>query len=250
MSAAQEAVASRRRSCHKARSLIRNREDRPMGERIQLRAADGFTLGAYKAAPNGKPKGGIVVIQEIFGVNNHIRKVADGFAADGYLAIAPALYDRISPGVETGYTPEDIQKGIGFRQKAATETALQDIDAARKAASEAGKVATVGYCWGGFLSWCAATRLNGLSGCVVYYGGGIGGVADETPKCPILAHFGERDQHIPLTDVDKLRSHKNVEVHVYAADHGFNCDERGSYDKPSAETARQRTLAFFARALA
>lgn len=221
-----------------------------MGEKIQLRAADGFALSAYKAIPNGKPKGGIVVIQEIFGVNNHIRKVADGFAADGYLAIAPALYDRISPSVETGYTPEDIQKGIGFRQKAATDTALMDIDAARKVASEAGKVGTVGYCWGGFLSWCAATRLTGLSGSVVYYGGGIGGVAAETPKCPVLAHFGERDQHIPLTDVDKLRPHKSVEVHVYAADHGFNCDERGSYDKPSAQTARQRTVAFFGKALA
>jgi carboxymethylenebutenolidase len=220
-----------------------------MGETIQLRAGDGFALGAYKAAPKGKAKGGIVVIQEIFGVNNHIRRVADGFAADGYLAIAPALYDRISPGVETGYSPEDIQKGFGFRQKAGTDTALMDIDAARKAASEGGKVGVVGYCWGGFLSWCSGARLMGFSGAVVYYGGGIGAVAGETPKCPVLAHFGERDQHIPLTDVDKLRPHKNVEVHVYAADHGFNCDERGSYDKASAETARQRTLAFFGKVL-
>lgn len=220
-----------------------------MGETIRLRASDGFELSAYCARPSGKPIGALVVVQEIFGVNGHIRNVADGFARDGFLAVAPALYDRIKPGIETGYTPEDIQTGFGFKQQTTTETALLDIAAARKAAKDAGKVGVIGYCWGGFLSFVSAARLPGLSAAVVYYGGGIGSVAAEKPKCPVLAHFGERDQHIPLTDVDKLKVHPNVEVYVYTADHGFNCDERGSYDKASAEKARERTLAFLKKEL-
>ena len=219
-----------------------------MGGMIELVAADGFRLAAYRAEPGGTPRGGIVVIQEIFGVNGHIRRVADGFAADGYLAIAPALFDRAAPGTELGYGPDDQQKGIALKGKCATDDALRDIAAARAAVASAGRVGTVGYCWGGFLSWLSATRLDGIAAAVSYYGGGIGTVASETPRCPVLMHFGDRDKHIPASDIDKVRAAHaaGVEIHVYPADHGFNCDERPSHDAPSAKTARERTLAFFA----
>jgi len=217
-----------------------------MGETIKLRASDGFELSAYLARPAGRPRGGLVVVQEIFGVNGHIKRVADGFAGDGFLAIAPALFDRIRPGLTLGYSQDEIQEGIGLKGKCSTENALADIAAARDAVAEAGKVGVIGYCWGGFLSWVSATRLSGFGAAVVYYGGGIGAVAQETPKCPVLAHFGETDHAIPLADVDKLRAAhpSGVEVHVYPAGHGFNCDERGSYDAKSAKIARERTVAF------
>ena len=222
-----------------------------MGETIKLRASDGFELSAYLAKPSGKPRGGLVVVQEIFGLNGHIIGVADGFAADGFLAIAPALFDRIRPGLTLGYSQDDIQEGIALKGKSSTENALADIAAARDAVAQAGKVGVIGYCWGGFLSWVSATRLPGFAAAVVYYGGGIGGVAEETPKCPVLAHFGETDHAIPLADVEKLRAAhpSGVEVHVYPAGHGFNCDERGSYDAKSAKIARERTVAFLKRHL-
>jgi carboxymethylenebutenolidase len=217
-----------------------------VGENIRLRATDGFELSAYVAAPSGAPKGGLVVIQEIFGVNGHIRRVADGYAADGYLAIAPALFDRIEPGVEIGYTPPDIERGRDLKGRSSTENALADIEAARKHVASAGKVGVVGYCWGGFLAWVSATRLSGLSAAVSYYGGGIGTVAEEKPRCPVLMHFGEKDHAIPLTDVDKVRAAhpSGVEIHVYPSGHGFNCDERGSYDPESARVARERSVRF------
>lgn len=220
-----------------------------MGETIRLRASDGFSVSAYRGTPAGTAIGGLVVVQEIFGVNGHIRNVVDRFAADGFLAIAPALFDRIAPGIEIGYSPADIEKGMEIRAKTTSEDALRDIEAAREALATAGRVGVIGYCWGGFLAWLSATRLPGFSAAVVYYGGGIGAVAAEAPRCPVLAHFGDKDQHIPLADVDKLKAHANVEVHVYPADHGFNCDERGSYDKPSADKAQARTLAFLRREL-
>lgn len=218
-----------------------------MGEMIELTAADGFRLEAYRAEPGGASKGAIVVIQEIFGVNGHIRRVADGFAADGYLAIAPALFDRAAPGTELGYGPDDQQKGIALKGRCTTDDALLDIAAARAAVASAGPVGTVGYCWGGFLSWLSATRFDGIAAAVAYYGGGIGSVAAETPRCPVLMHFGERDKHIPAADIDKVRAAHptGVEIHLYPADHGFNCDDRPSYDAPSSATARARTLAFF-----
>jgi carboxymethylenebutenolidase len=222
-----------------------------MGETVKLRASDGFELSAYLARPTVKPRRGLVVVQEIFGVNGHISRVADGFAADGFLTIAPALFDRIRPGLTLGYSQDEIQEGIALKGKSSTENALADIAAARQAVAEAGKVGVIGYCWGGFLSWVSATRLPGFKAAVVYYGGGIGGVAEETPKCPVLAHFGETDHAIPLADVDKLRAAhpSGVEVHVYPAGHGFNCDERGSYDAKSAKIARERTVAFLKKHL-
>ena len=217
-----------------------------MGETISLRAADSFGLSAYRAAPPGRPRGGLVVIQEIFGVNGHIRRVADGFAADGFLAIAPALFDRIEPDLQLGYGPADIERGRQLKGQSGTDKALADIDAARAKAAEAGPVATIGYCWGGYLSWLSATRLAGLAAAVSYYGGGIGSVADEKPRCPVLMHFGDKDHAIPLSEVDKVRAAHptGVEVHVYPAGHGFNCDERASFDADSARLARERSVAF------
>ena len=217
-----------------------------MGEVIRVQASDGFELSAYVARPSGTPKAGLVVIQEIFGVNGHIRRVADGFAADGFLAIAPALFDRIEPGIELGYAPADIERGRDLKGRSSTEAALMDVDAARRRVEEAGKVGVVGYCWGGFLAWVSATRLAGVSAAVSYYGGGVGAVAEEKPRCPVLMHFGEKDHAIPLTEVDKVRSAhaSGVEIHVYPAGHGFNCDERASHDSESARIARERTLRF------
>ena len=219
-----------------------------MGKMIELTAADGHKLAAYRADPAGTPRGAIVVIQEIFGVNTHIRAVADGYAADGYLAIAPSMYDRLERGLDIGYTPEDIARGRALKDKAGLEPAMLDAAAAVKAAGEAGKVGMVGYCWGGYVTWMAAARVPGLSGAAVYYGGGstTDEAIAEKPKCPVIAHYGERDSMIPVDSVKKLAAaHPTQAVHIYAADHGFNCDHRGSFDAPSAKLARERTLAFF-----
>jgi carboxymethylenebutenolidase len=216
-----------------------------MGTTIKLTTSDGKTIGAYVAEPKGKPKGGLVVIQEIFGVNRHIRNVTDGFAAAGYYAVAPALFDRIRPGVELGYTPDDLAHGRELRSKLGWDEVMADTKAAVDAAKKAGKVGVVGYCFGGTVAWLAATRL-GLPA-VGYYGGGIAGFANEQPKAPVMLHFGEKDAHIPLTDVEKVRAaHPKVPIHVYQAGHGFSCDERPDFNKASHEAALKRTLAFFA----
>ena len=217
-----------------------------MGKMIELTASDGHKLAAYRADPSGKPRGGIVVIQEIFGVNSHIQQTADGFAAEGYLAIAPALFDRVQRNVDLGYKPDDIAKGRDIRGKVPTDGALKDTEAAIKAAAGAGKVGIVGYCWGGLIAWLAAGKLSGLSAAVPYYGGGILDNADLEPKVPVMAHFGDRDQHIPVEGVRKLAAkHAKHQIFIYSADHGFNCDHRGSYDAPAAKQARERTLGFF-----
>jgi carboxymethylenebutenolidase len=215
-----------------------------MGEMIELKAADGFTLSAYRADPSGTPRGGLVVVQEIFGVNGHIRNVCDGYAADGYRVIAPALFDRIEPGIDIGYTPDDIGRGSALKQKCGIDDALEDVVAARDALN-AGKAGITGYCWGGYVTWMAAARVDGLACAVPYYGGGMLQASGEKPKCPVMAHFGERDAHIPVAGVRKFAAdHPEVQVFVYPADHGFNCDERGSYDAASAKLARKRTLDF------
>jgi carboxymethylenebutenolidase len=219
-----------------------------MGKMIELTASDGHKLAAYRADPAGKPRGGIVVIQEIFGVNSHIQQVADGYAADGYLAIAPALFDRVQKKVDLGYSPEGIAKGREIRGKVTNDMALKDAEAALKAASSAGKVGIVGYCWGGLITWLAAAKLSGLSAAVPYYGGGILDNAELQPKVPLMGHFGDKDQHIPVDGVRKLaEKHKKHEVFIYSADHGFNCDHRGSYNAPAAKQARSRTLEFFGK---
>ena len=227
-----------------------------MGQFTELKAADGQMIPAYVAQPQGKPKGGIVVIQEIFGVNSHIRSVADGYAAAGYLAVAPAIFHRVRPNVELGYSPDDMAEGMAL--KAATEAlpspgVMQDIQAAINHAAQAGKVGIVGFCYGGLLTWRAAATLQGLSAAVPYYGGGST-TPDEIarkPKVPVLAHYGDKDKHISVESVEAFkRAHPEVEVHLYQADHGFNCDQRGSYNEAAAKLARERTLAFFAKHLA
>lgn len=219
-----------------------------MGEFIQLTASDGHKLDAYLAQPAGKPKGGVVIVQEIFGINAHIRSVADDYAAEGYLAVAPALFDRIEPKIELGYEADDIEKGRDYKGRSDTDAALLDIAAARETAAAAGKVGVVGYCWGGTLAWLSATRIDGFSAGSSYYGGGIGAVAEEKPHCPVVFHFGEQDHAIPMEEVDKVKAaHPELSVNLYPAGHGFNCDHRGSYDATSAKIARERTLELFAQ---
>jgi carboxymethylenebutenolidase len=227
-----------------------------MGQFIDLTAKDGFTFPAYVAEPSGRPKGAVVVLPEIFGVNSHIRSVADGYAAEGYLAVSPSTFHRVKPGVELGYTEADMKEGSGLKTAVEALPApgvQQDIQAAVEYAAKAGKVGIVGYCWGGLLTWRAAAGVAGLSAAAPYYGGGMT-TPEETarqPKVPVLAHFGDQDHWIPLDTVEAFKkAHPAVEVHVYQANHGFNCDQRGSYDAATAKTARERTLAFFAKHLA
>ncbi len=217
-----------------------------MGQMIDLTAADGKKIAAYRAEPAGKPRGGLVVIQEIWGVNDHIRKVADGYAADDYLVIAPALFDRVEAGVMMDqYTPETMQRGFGLMQKVNIDDGLKDVAAAVHVAATAGKVGVVGFCFGGRMSWLSASRVAGVAASVPYYGGGIPGLAAEQPKCPVMMHFGERDAHIPVASVEEFKkSHPSLPVHFYAADHGFNCDQRASWDAPAAKLARERTIDF------
>jgi carboxymethylenebutenolidase len=223
-----------------------------MGQMITLKAEDGHSFGAYRAAPTGKPKAGIVVIQEIFGVNSHIRKVTDGFAADGYVALAPAIFDRAERGFESGYAPEDIDRGRAIRGKIDIMDMIKDIRAAVGSLKGEGlKVCVVGYCLGGTLAWLAATRSDGVACSVSYYGGGVAETASEKPRCPVLFHFGETDQSIPPDHHAKIRAaHPEIPMHIYPAGHGFNCDARGSYDAASATLARTRTMEFLAKHLA
>ena len=217
-----------------------------MGQMIELKTKDGQTISAYRAEPAGKPRGGVVIIQEIWGVNSHIRNVADGYAADGYLAVAPAIFDRVERGVVMDqYNQETMQKGFGLMQKVDQDKTLLDIEAAVKTASPAGKVGVVGFCFGGRMAWLAASRVAGIAASVPYYGGGVPGLASEKPKCPVMLHFGELDQHIPVASVEEFKkAHSELPVFLYAADHGFNCDQRGSYDAAAAKLARERTIKF------
>jgi carboxymethylenebutenolidase len=228
-----------------------------MGTMIELQSADGTLVPAYEARPAGTPKGAVVVIQEIFGVNSHIRAVADGYAAEGYLAVAPAAFHRVKPGVSLGYTDADMSEGFGYKTAVEALPApgvMQDIQAAIHHAAKAsgGKVGVVGYCWGGLLTWRAACTLSGLSAAAPYYGGGVTTDAEiaRQPQVPVLAHFAEQDNWIPMDTVEAFKkAHPEVAVHTYAAHHGFNCDQRGSWHAPSAQLARERTLAFFGQHL-
>ncbi|HSF15486.1 MAG TPA: dienelactone hydrolase family protein [Vicinamibacteria bacterium] len=219
-----------------------------MGEDIALEASDGHELRAYRASPAGRPKGGIIVLQEIFGVNAHIREVADGFSADGYLVLAPSLYDRSSrKNVRLGYTQDDIAEGRRLREEFSWEDSIRDVGAAADALrSEDLKVGVVGYCWGGSVAFLAAVRLP-LDAAVVYYGGQIMPHVNERELGPLLMHFGTRDASIPLSDVEAIRkAHPQATVHLYDADHGFNCNYRPQFDQSASTLARERTLAFFA----
>lgn len=223
-----------------------------MGNWLKVKASDGHELSAYQSRPEGTPKGGLVVIQEIFGVNPHIRRVVDDFASHGYVAIAPALFDRFQPGVELSYEGEDMQKAFGFYQKLNPEKAILDVAAAFQEVKGAGAGAgVVGYCYGGLMSWLSATRgpKNGFEpkACVGYYAGGIGNVAKEQPSCPVMLHFGGKDSHIGPEQIEAVReAHPEVQIYIYEnAEHGFNCDARGSFNPEAAALAKERTLAFF-----
>ena len=217
-----------------------------MGETIRMKAADGHEFDVYKADPQGTPRGALLVIQEIFGVNSHMRGVADGFANDGYAVLCPALFDRAGRNFEVGYTPEDIQKGRDVRMQVPWDAAIKDMTATVEALRKYGKVGAVGYCWGGSLAWLAATRIEGLAASVSYYGGAVGEFVEETPKCPVMMHFGEKDQSIPMDTVERVRNAQpGVQVFVYPAGHGFNCEQRKDHDAESARIARTRSLEFF-----
>ena len=229
-----------------------------MGTFIDLKSADGFVFPAYVAEPAGKPKAAVVVLQEIFGVNSHIRSVADGYAAAGYLAVAPATFHRAQTGVDLGYTEADMKAGTELKAAAEALPApgvLQDIQAAINHAAQTtgGKVGIVGYCWGGLLTWRSACTLSGLSAAAPYYGGGmtVGDEPARQPACPVMVHFGNQDHWIPMDTVEAFqKAQPGVQVFVYDANHGFNCDQRGSYNEAAAKLAKQRTLDFFAQHLA
>ena len=222
-----------------------------MGQDIRLKASDGFELGGYRADPAGAPKAAIVVIQEIFGVNHHIRSVCDRLAKAGYVAIAPSIFDRIEPNFTSGYTPDEVANARKFVANPDWAAMLLDTQAAIDAVKSIGPVGIIGFCLGGSVAYVAATRLSGLSAAVGYYGGAVVRFADEKPEVPTQLHFGEKDAGIPLTDVETIKTKRpDVEVFIYpGAQHGFHCDERGSYDKTSADIAWPRSLDFFAKNL-
>ncbi|MDR3497373.1 MAG: dienelactone hydrolase family protein [Ancalomicrobiaceae bacterium] len=223
-----------------------------MGTHLSLTAADGHQLDAYRADPDGTPRGGVVVVAEIFGVNSHIRSVADRFAALGYLAIAPAIFDRYEKGYESGYAPEDFQKAMGFLRNLKMDEWLLDIAAAREAiAGDVAKVAITGFCLGGSLAYLAAARLPGFAAASCYYGGIIAQFADEKPKIPTIAHFGLKDTHITAEHRETLRTKQpQVPIYLYPAGHAFNRDpDPSAFDAFSAQVAWGRTLELFAAAM-
>ena len=222
-----------------------------MGRDIRLTASDSFQFGAYRADPAFAPKAAIVVIQEIFGVNHHIRAVCDRLANEGYVAIAPSIFDRIEPNFTSGYSPDEIAVARKVVANPDWAAMLRDTQAAIDAVRDVGPVGIIGFCLGGSVAYAAATKLAGLSAAVGYYGGAIARFADDKPQVPTQLHFGEKDASIPLSDVDMIRAKRpELEIHVYpGAQHGFHCDERASYDKKSAEIAWPRSLAFFAKHL-
>jgi len=221
-----------------------------MSRTLTLTAADGHSLSAYSAGP-ARAARGLVVVQEIFGVNAHMRAVCDRLASRGYAVVCPALFDRAERGIELGYTAADVARGRELRARIPNEGPVADIEAAAAALPEAAKRGIIGFCWGGTIAWWGATRTASFAAASCWYGGGIAATREEHPRCPVQMHFGERDASIPLTDVDAIRAaQKDVEIFVYAnAQHGFGCDARASFDPAAAELAWRRTYAFFDRHL-
>ena len=217
-----------------------------MGATISLRARDDHTFSAYEARPDGPAHGGLVLLQEIFGITAHIRRVCDDFAAHGYHVVAPALFDRIRPGIVLGHSKEEHMAAREFRSKVPWDAALNDVAAARDHLSSSGKVATLGYCWGGTVSWRAATQLDGIAAAVCYYATQMGPFVAERPRCPVLMLFGESDPIATLADAGAVRAAQGaqVEIQVYPAGHGFNCDDIPAFHAPSAALALRRSLDF------
>ncbi|MER7796731.1 dienelactone hydrolase family protein [Microbacterium sp. NPDC096154] len=214
-----------------------------MGTRITLTASDGFTLNAYRAEPQGAPRGGVVLYGEVWGLNHWVRKVADQWADEGYLVIAPAMFDR----VEFGYETDDYSRmPAEIFKEYSQETALLDMAAAVAAAAEGGRVGVTGYCFGGANTWRTAAQIDGVAAASGYYGGGIPNYIGLTPRVPTQMHFGALDQGIPLEQVEELKAaHPDVEVYAYDADHGFCCDERNRFDEAACALAGARTREFF-----
>jgi carboxymethylenebutenolidase len=218
-----------------------------MGQQISLTASDGHTLGAYVGEPSGTAKGGLVVIQEIFGVNSHVRNLVDEFAAAGYLAIAPALFDRVEPGMDLGYDETDFALARETRGKLKDDGILADVDAAAKHVASAGKVGLIGYCFGGYVAWISGCNLDSLAATVACYGGGVAGrAANDTPKVPIQMHFGDKDHAIPMGDVQKIRdAHPDVSTFIYDdSGHGFCCEERDVHNASARARCHARSLEF------
>jgi carboxymethylenebutenolidase len=215
-----------------------------MDNLIELKSEDGHTFLGYLAQPKKRPKAGIVSLQEIFGVNAHIKEITDFYADQGYLSLAPALFDRIEKNVELDYNHNGVTKGRALKDKCGNN-ALMDIDAAISVVASAGKIGLIGYCWGGSLSWRTACQNKVLSACVSYYGGEIPTLKDQTPFCKFLAHFGELDKGIPIKEVDQFKlSQPDVLTYTYPADHGFNCNHRSQYNEISSKIALNRTIKF------
>jgi carboxymethylenebutenolidase len=214
-----------------------------MGKMIRLKAADGHELDAYVAEPTGPMKGGVVVVQEIFGVTDHVKRVAEQYAARGYKAIAPAMFDRVARNLTVPYT--DIQRGLEYMRQLKWPDTLADLAAAANEIRGAGIAAVVGFCWGGTVAHVAASDLD-IDAAVSYYGGGVAKMLDKKPRCPILYHFGDQDHSIPMPDVEKIKAAYPTSVlHVYrGAGHGFSCDERASFSARDAQLAFERSIAF------
>ena len=219
---------------------------------IELTASDGHVLQAWEARPAGTPRGALVVLQEIFGVNAHIRSVCDRWAAQGWLAIAPALYDRVARGLEAGYDAQGIAQGRAAKDQLGDSTALLDVQAAlQRAHAGCERAAVIGFCWGGTLAWLAAARLPGVDAAVAYYGTNIAAHLGEAPKVPVLMHFGEQDTHIPPEHVRSIaQAWPELALHLYPAGHGFNCEERPAYHADSAALAAARTRDFLEKHIA
>jgi carboxymethylenebutenolidase len=217
------------------------------GEMIKMTMSDGASIGVYHVQPEGQRRGGLVLIQEIFGVTEHIKELCDGFAAEGYEVLAPALYDRVAPGLQASYSQEDVQKAIRIsRQQHPFELSIADTQTCIDALKDKGAVFITGYCYGGSVSWVAAARCDGLAAAACYYGSLIPKFIDDTPRCPTIIHFGRRDKSIPMDSVEQVQQrHPDVQVYVYDAGHGFNSDRRSDYDAECAQLARQRTLELF-----
>jgi len=225
-----------------------------MGSHIQLTASDGHSFRAYVAQPSTPAKSSVVIIQEIFGVNSHIRCIVDDYAAQGFSAMAPALFDRVQPGIELKYNSADSSRGMQIATQIGFDKALLDVSSAITHAAQGTptkKVGVVGFCWGGTLAWLAATRLHPAAA-VCYYGGQISKFLADRPHCPVMLHFGSKDKHIAASEIQKIQqSYPDLPLFLYDdAGHGFNCDQRPDYNAKAANEARQRTLDFFRSQLA
>ncbi len=220
-----------------------------MGQMIRMAMADGAEIQVYHAEPQGERRGGVVLVQEIFGVTDHIRDMADDYAGEGYEVLSPALFDREHPGFEADYSGPDFERAVELaRTLHPFDLSLKDTQTCIDALRDKGPVFVVGYCYGGSIAWAAATKLDGVAAASAYYGSMVPAFAEEAaPRVPVIAHFGRYDRGIPMEGVEAViaRDFPLAEIHIYEAGHGFNSDRRKDYHEPSADLARDRTLTLF-----